>query len=94
MTVPERFRNFMLGKPVDRLPAVEWAPYWDLTVKRWRGEGLPDTCVTPYDIQNYFGLDKCCQTYFSFQTAQTPQPMHFFVSIILFSVSVAPVGQT
>lgn len=82
MTVPERFRNFMLGNPVDRLPAVEWAPYWDLTVKRWRGEGLPDTCVTPYDIQNYFGLDKCCQTYFSFQTAQTPQPAFHGAGVI------------
>ena len=27
-------------------------------------------------------------------SAQTPQPMHFFTSMTLSSVSVAPVGQT
>ncbi len=82
MTVSERFKNLMEGKPLDRLPAIEWAPYWHLTVERWHKEGLPESCRTPYEIQNYFGLDKCCQTCFSWQTAQTPQPPAYGEGII------------
>ena len=26
--------------PDDRLPVIEWASWWDLTLKRWHGEGL------------------------------------------------------
>ena len=64
----------MKGKPIDRLPAIEWAPWWNLTVDRWRGEGLPASAQSVYDIQNYFGLDKCCQTGFGERSAATPLP--------------------
>ena len=37
----ERFKNLMSFKPVDRLPVIEWAGYWDKTIDRWHGEGLP-----------------------------------------------------
>lgn len=82
MQMYERFKNFMEGKPIDRLPVIEWAPFWPLTVDRWRKEGLPAECVSVYDIQNYFGLDKCCQSYFTWQTAQTPQPKEYGHGII------------
>jgi len=44
-------------EPFDRLPVVEWAPWWDKTVDRWQGEGLPaDMDCT--QIDGYLGLDE------------------------------------
>lgn len=57
----ERFRAALAGEPVDRLPAVEWAPWWDQTLERWRGEGLPAEVTEDLDIQEFFGLDLCQQ---------------------------------
>ena len=68
----ERFRRYLAGQSVDRAPAIEWAPWWHLTVNRWHGEGLPDQCVSVESIQEYFGLDKCLQTGVSYHTAATP----------------------
>lgn len=46
----------MRGEPVDRLPMVEWAPWWDQTLDRWVAEGLPEG-LSRYEVQEYFGLD-------------------------------------
>jgi hypothetical protein len=76
MTASERFGNLVRGKSFDRLPAIEWAPWWDLTINRWRKEGLPADLVYR-DIQLYFGLDACIQTYFGVRTKDTPKaPSH------------------
>jgi len=40
MSHEERFRAVMSFQPVDRLPRVEWAMWWDKTIARWVGEGL------------------------------------------------------
>ena len=72
MNASERFRRYLAGLPVDRAPAIEWAPWWHLTINRWREEGLPDNCVSCEDIQGYFDLDKCVQTGISYHTPQTP----------------------
>ena len=77
MTASERFRAFLSGKPVDRAPAIEWAPWWNLTVERWRSEGLPESCGDVESIQSFFGLDKCLQTCGWPRTAATPQPEKF-----------------
>ncbi len=53
----ERFRAVMSFQPVDRLPVIEWAPYWDKTVERWHGEGLPRELDDPFDVRTHFGLD-------------------------------------
>ena len=37
-------------RPVDRLPMIEWAGYWDKTVERWRCEGLPAALEDAADI--------------------------------------------
>ena len=37
----ERFRAVSNFQPVDRLPRWEWAMWWDQTIARWHGEGLP-----------------------------------------------------
>ena len=51
MTASERFKKFLAGEPVDRSPAIEWAPWWHLTEGRWREEGLPAELRTAEDIQ-------------------------------------------
>ena len=42
MTPRERFiRTLNFQQCDDRLPLVEWAAWWDLTIKRWKTEGMP-----------------------------------------------------
>ena len=73
MTASERFKKYLAGEAVDRCPAIEWAPWWHLTIERWRGEGLPDSADSVEKIQDYFGLDKCLQTGVAPYTAETPR---------------------
>ncbi|HIY96263.1 MAG TPA: hypothetical protein H9729_01090 [Candidatus Borkfalkia excrementigallinarum] len=82
MNACERFAAVIRGETPDRLPAIEWAPWWDKTITRWRGEGLPDTAQTVEEIQGYFGLDRCCQTLLSWMTAETPLPPGHGLGII------------
>ena len=58
LTARERFiktLEFRLCE-LDRLPTLEWAPWWDLTLKRWEQEGLR-TDRTYEEICRGFGLD-------------------------------------
>ena len=57
MSHVERFRGVMSFLPVDRLPAIEWAPWWDQTLDRWYQEGLPRELTGWAEIGDYFGLD-------------------------------------
>jgi hypothetical protein len=42
MTPRERFVTTLnFGHCADRLPMVEWAAWWDLTLDRWKTEGMP-----------------------------------------------------
>jgi len=52
-----RFHNAMVGRPVDRLPVIEWAGWWDQTIARWREEGLPRELSDAGEIREYLGLD-------------------------------------
>jgi hypothetical protein len=63
----ERFRAVMNFQPVDRLPRWEWAMWWDETIKRWHGEGLPARFQfhQVIEIAQYFGLDPYQQFWFS-----------------------------
>jgi len=57
MNNAERFRCVLnFEKPADRLPMVEWAPWWDKTISRWETEGMPPGMKFE-DSVNYFGLD-------------------------------------
>lgn len=40
MNTRERIRNIFEFKPVDRIPQLEWGPWWSQTLARWRREGL------------------------------------------------------
>ncbi|MFA5864861.1 MAG: uroporphyrinogen decarboxylase family protein [Phycisphaerae bacterium] len=73
----ERFRAVMDFKPVDRLPRIEWATWWDKTLGRWKSEGLPSDLHSTQDILSYFGLDPYCQFWISTtdnapESAQSP----------------------
>ena len=57
----ERFHALMRLQPVDRLPVIEWAGWWDKTVERWRDEGLPGDLKTAPEIREHFGLDRYLQ---------------------------------
>ena len=52
-------------QPVDRLPRWEWAMWWDKTLDRWYGEGLPKQLDDVFEIHEYFGLDPYKQFWFS-----------------------------
>ncbi len=63
-TVRSRFRKVLAGeRPLDRLPVVEWAMWWHLTVQRWHGEGLPPG-LDISGIKRFFGLDVDYQLWF------------------------------
>jgi len=58
MTTRERFHAVMDFRPFDRLPVVEWAPWWrDATIARWHTEGLPPELDEQESICRHFGLD-------------------------------------
>src|SRR4030067_842340 len=63
----ERFRAVMNFQPVDRLPRWEWAMWWDKTIDRWHGEGLPRELKHSqvFEISKFFGLDPYQQFWFS-----------------------------
>lgn len=63
----ERFRAVMNFQPVDRQPRWEWAMWWDETIARWHGEGLPRELKFSrvFDIAQWFGLDPYQQFWFS-----------------------------
>ena len=60
MTNRERFLAALNGKPQERLPMVEWADWWDKTVRRWEEEGLPKGLRNP-EIIAYWKLDPMLQ---------------------------------
>jgi len=76
MKSSERFHAVMNFQPVDRLPLVEWATWWDLTIERWHNEKLPRNLTTQDDICRHFGLDVYHQTWFVDYIAGTPWPGH------------------
>jgi hypothetical protein len=72
----ERFRAAMGFQPVDRLPRWEWAMWWDLTIRRWHGEGLPAALTGVFEINEYFGLDPYKQFWFSTTDATIEAVQH------------------
>ena len=74
MTNRERFKAIMDFRPFDRLPVVEWAPWWDKTIERWRGEGLPKGLAWRYDIAEHFGLDQYRYEHLGGCGPGTPRP--------------------
>lgn len=74
MNVRERFQAVMNFQPFDRLPLVEWATWWDQTIRRWHTEGLPGTIHQRDDITRYFGLDLYWQDWIPVRKPTCPHP--------------------
>ncbi|MHC4884966.1 MAG: uroporphyrinogen decarboxylase/cobalamine-independent methonine synthase family protein, partial [Planctomycetota bacterium] len=72
----ERFNALMNFEPVDRLPRIEWAAYWDKTVARWQGEGLDPMGTDAQVIRESLGLDPYTQFWLTPQGNDTPTPTH------------------
>lgn len=72
MTPRERFRRVLNFEPCpDRLPLVEWAAWWDLTLQRWQTEGLPPD-LDWFQSLEYFDLDPLVLLYAAAGPAVTP----------------------
>ncbi len=80
----ERFRAVMNFQPVDRLPRWEWAMWWDETIARWHGEGLPRELKfgDVFGIAQYFGLDPYQQFWFSTTEATIEATQHHVEGIV------------
>lgn len=72
MTNRERFQRTFAFQPVDRLPVIEWAGWWDLTIKNWHTQGLPSELTDAHDIREYFGQDSHRQVSASVCAADCP----------------------
>lgn len=73
MTSRERFHALMNFQPVDRLPVIEWASWWDLTLRRWQDEGLPSG-LDRQGIYRYFGMDIHYQDWIQPRKDRCPAP--------------------
>lgn len=69
-------------KPFDRLPVVEWASWWDLTLERWKSEGLPAHLTERNAVNAYFGLDHYKQLWFTPIGPGCPHPASYGAGII------------
>jgi hypothetical protein len=80
----ERFRAVMGFQPVDRLPRWEWAMWWDKTIERWHGEGLPTSLPfgDVFGIARYFGLDPYMQFWFSTTQSTIDATQHHVEGIV------------
>ena len=76
-----RFHRLMNFDAVDRLPIVEWAPWWDKTTARWRREGLPRE-LSDGDIGEYLGLDMYRQCWIFVMTETFPEAEGYGKAII------------
>ncbi len=78
----ERFRAVMNFQEVDRLPVWEWAMWWDKTIERWHGEGLPADLTDIFQIHEYLGLDPYKQFWFSTTDSTIEAEQHHVEGIV------------
>jgi len=56
-TTRSRFRKVLDGQlPTDRLPMMEWAMWWDATLRHWQSQGLSQEADCAV-VKRHFGLD-------------------------------------
>lgn len=74
MTNQERFTRALRGLGgLDRLPMVEWAPYWDQLTCQWEQQGFPKGLAN-HEIEAYFGLDSLRQIWIRPRAGSCPAP--------------------
>lgn len=81
-TVPQRFQAVVNFQPFDRLLVSEWANWWDQTLERWHGEGLPPELTDRYAIGGHFGLDMLRQGRFRGLGSGCPPPASHGAGIV------------
>ena len=78
MRADERFLKTLRGEETDRMPVIENSLWWDQTISRWAGEGLPAGKNYAYAmrdvvaIQEHFGLDLLAHWWARPYTERTP----------------------
>lgn len=82
MNTRERFHAIADFKSFDRLPILEWASWWNKTIDRWHGEGLPTTVQEKYEICRYFDLDIYFQQWYRAIHYDAPKPESHGAGII------------
>ena len=82
MNIVERIQKILAFEKADRLPMIEWAFWWDMTLKRWHAEGLDVKLTDNCEIREHFGLDSYYQFWLSPRTATCPVPKSHGGSII------------
>ena len=82
MTNLERFQAVLSHRmPDDRLPVIEWASWWDLTLNRWHGEGL-DPSLSGDALFEALNLDVHRQYWLKDTAPGCPQPAHHGAAIM------------
>ena len=82
MTARERFAHICrFESGIDRLPCIEWAAWWDRTLRRWETEGLPAGMDLDASLA-WFGLDKMFCTSVPILSDDCPREPHFGAGII------------
>jgi len=77
MNNTERFNKVLnFDKNADRLPMIEWAGWWDLTLNEWWAQGLPRELEIDKGINEYFGQDRHKQFWPSVREAGFPNAPH------------------
>ena len=78
----ERFKRVMDFQSVDRLPEIEWAVWWDMTIDRWHKEGLSKEITLPGKLRDFFGQDSQEQIIIKTLTDRCPEPEFFGAGIV------------
>ena len=82
MTARERFaRVCRFDMELDRLPRIEWAAWWDQTLRRWEAEGMPAGMDLDASL-DYFALDKMICTSVPILSGDCPREPHFGAGLI------------
>ena len=72
----ERFKRIMNFEPLDRIPTIEFASYWDKTLERWHAEGLDRLITDDIGLRAEFGLDDYRQFWIEPFGSVLPVPKH------------------
>ncbi|OQA47339.1 MAG: Uroporphyrinogen decarboxylase (URO-D) [Chloroflexi bacterium ADurb.Bin325] len=77
MNARQRFHAALNFQPFDRLPMIEWATWWNLTINRWHSEGMPAEVRTDEEVMRYFDLDVMRQDWIRIRKRTCPvEPSH------------------
>lgn len=69
----ERVEKTLRFEKPDRMPVIEWAPYWDQTVERWRAEGLEADIQNRHAVRKSLGLDPLVDIWVTSKNADCPE---------------------